>query len=51
MATHCTVCGEPFTDDNPKTAGHTRAQRHGDSDGDIEAQCQDCNYGWRKTGT
>lgn len=49
-ATHCTTCGQPFTEDNPKTAGHVVAQRHHGT-GHIEAQCQDCNYGWRRTGT
>lgn len=50
-ATHCTSCGEAFTDDNPKTGGHVTALRHGGGDGSVVAQCQRCNYGWSRTGT
>lgn len=51
-ATRCVTCEEPFTPDNPKTAGHAKAQRHGGTTADgIIPQCQDCNYGWRRTGT
>ena len=50
-ATHCSECGVKFTLDNPATAGHTTAQRHGGTTDDgLVAQCRRCNYGWRKTG-
>lgn len=48
-ATHCATCHEPFTPQNPKTAGHRTALRRGGGDGSIIAQCRRCNYGWRKT--
>lgn len=51
-ATHCTRCGQPFTPDNPKTAGHTRAIRDGGTTLDgISPQCRRCNFGWRRSGT
>lgn len=49
-ATHCSNCGEPFTEDNPKTGGHAIAIRHGGVGSPIEPHCRRCNYGWRKTG-
>ncbi len=50
-ATHCSSCGEPFTENNPATGGHVRAIRNGGSTRDgIVAQCRRCNYGWRRTG-
>lgn len=51
-ATHCTNCGEVFTPDNPKTAGHIKSIReYGPNDEGITPQCRRCNYGWRKTNT
>lgn len=52
-ATHCAQCGKTFTVSNPKTAGHKHPLRNGarpPGPVQIEAQCQDCNYGWRRTG-
>lgn len=49
-ATHCATCGQPFTDTNPKTAGHDVALRNGGGTV-IHPECRACNYGWRKTGT
>ncbi len=49
--THCPRCGRPYTADNPATGGHRVPVREGGSTEDgIEAQCRDCNYGWRRTG-
>lgn len=48
-ATHCRTCGQPFTEDNPATAGHTVPIRHGGRTKGTEPQCQHCNYGWRRT--
>jgi hypothetical protein len=51
LATHCATCGDPFSPDNPKTAGHVVAvRRGGDARDGVIPQCQDCNYGWRRTG-
>lgn len=49
-ATHCTECDEPFTETNPKTAGHSTAIRNGGQGSKILPQCRRCNYGWRRTG-
>lgn len=49
-AAHCTNCGQPFTDTNPKTAGHSTAIRDGGTGSTIEPHCRRCNYGWRRTG-
>lgn len=49
-ATHCETCGQAFTTDNPKTAGHRTALRNG-GDSKIKPECQDCNFGWRRTGS
>lgn len=49
-ATHCTTCGDPFTDDNPKTGGHSTALRHGGAGSPVKPQCARCNFGWRKSG-
>ena len=40
-ATHCATCGQPFSEDNPKTAGHTLAIRNGGtaSDGHQINRC------------
>lgn len=51
-ATRCTTCHEPFTADNPATAGHAKAIRDGGTTADgIHAECRRCNYGWRRTGS
>lgn len=50
-ATHCETCGERFTTDNPKTAGHLTAIRDGGRGSGIKAECRRCNYGWRRTGS
>lgn len=47
-ATHCETCSRPFTEDNPKTAGHRLDVRKGGRGSGIFPQCQDCNYGWRR---
>lgn len=49
-ATQCATCAQPFTDDNPKTAGHVVAVRNGGGS-EIKPECRRCNYGWRKTGS
>ncbi len=50
-ATHCTRCGEPFTEENPPTGGHVKALRNGGGTVEgIEPQCRRCNFGWRRTG-
>lgn len=49
-ATRCGSCGCAFTDDNPKTGGHTVAIRNGGKGSEIVAQCRRCNYGWLRTG-
>jgi 5-methylcytosine-specific restriction endonuclease McrA len=38
-----TGCGEPFTMDNPKTAGHVVPRSQGGGDGPILAICRSCN--------
>lgn len=40
---HRGVCGETFTVDNPKTAGHVVARSRGGADGPILAVCRRCN--------
>lgn len=51
-ATRCTRCGEAFTPDNPKTAGHIKAiRKHGPNNAGITPQCRRCNYGWARTDT
>lgn len=48
-ATSCATCAEPFTVDNPRTAGHVADIRtHGPNNQGIIPQCRRCNYGWRK---
>jgi hypothetical protein len=49
-ATHCVECGEPFTEANPKTGGHSIALREGGKGSKILPHCRRCNYGWRRTG-
>ena len=49
-ATHCAECGDPFTEDNPKTGGHSVAIRDGGRGSKVVAHCRRCNYGWRRTG-
>lgn len=49
-ATHCVTCERPFTEANPKTAGHTTALRHDRTARVVIPQCASCNYGWRRTG-
>jgi len=50
-ATHCSICEEPFTEDNPATGGHLVAIRDGGTLADgIGPHCRRCNYGWRRTG-
>jgi len=49
-ATHCARCRRPFTPANRKTAGHKLALRKDRTSKAIEPQCEDCNYGWRRTG-
>ena len=46
-ATHCAVCGDPFTPDNPPTRGHIVARADGGSDdpSNYQAECRRCNYG------
>lgn len=47
----CPRCNRPYTADNPPTGGHAVPARQGGSTADgIEAQCRDCNYGWKRTG-
>jgi hypothetical protein len=51
-ATRCRTCGGPFTPDNPATGGHMKAVRRGGTAYDgVKAECQDCNYGWRRSGS
>lgn len=51
-ATRCVTCGEPFTRDNPKTAGHVNAIRtYGPNDAGVKPECRKCNMGWRRTGS
>lgn len=50
-ATRCATCGEPFTHDNPKTAGHVTAIREGGRGSGIKPECRRCNFGWRRTGS
>ena len=48
-ATLCATCGEPFTRDNPKTAGHKLDIRtYGPNNAGIIPECRTCNYGWRR---
>lgn len=49
-ATHCAECGDPFTDHNPKTGGHSVPLRDGGKGSKILPHCRRCNYGWRRTG-
>lgn len=50
-ATHCTECGEPFTDDNPAQRGHKVAIRNGGTAADgYVAHCRRCNLAWLRTG-
>jgi hypothetical protein len=49
-ATHCAECGGPFTQDNPKTGGHSVAIRNGGRGSRILPHCRRCNYGWSRTG-
>lgn len=49
-ATRCAECGEPFTEDNPKTGGHSVAIRDGGKGSKIVPHCRRCNYGWTRTG-
>lgn len=49
-ATHCAECGERFTQDNPKTGGHSVAIRNGGVGSKIVPHCRRCNYGWARTG-
>lgn len=49
-ATRCAECDEPFTEDNPKTGGHSVALRHGGKESTIVPHCRRCNYGWARTG-
>lgn len=50
-ATHCTNCGDPFTEDNPKQGGHVVPIREGGQGGDpVAPHCRRCNAGWRRTG-
>lgn len=49
-STHCVECGQPFTEDNPRTAGHVVAIRDGGQGSGVVPQCRRCNYGWRRTG-
>lgn len=50
-ATHCAVCGEPFTPENPATGGHLIAIRNGGTSADgYQPECRRCNYGWERTG-
>lgn len=48
-ATRCETCGQPFTTENPKTAGHRIAIREGGKGSGIKPECRRCNYGWRRT--
>lgn len=49
-ATHCSECGERFTQDNPKTGGHSVALRNGGKGSKILPHCRRCNYGWERSG-
>lgn len=49
-ATRCAECGAPFTEDNPKTGGHSVAIRNGGRGSKIVPHCRRCNYGWARTG-
>lgn len=49
-ATACATCGVTFTQDNPKTGGHSVAIRDGGYGSQVVAQCRRCNYGWKRTG-
>ena len=49
-ANRCAECGEPFTEDNPKTGGHSIAIRNGGRGSQILPHCRRCNYGWSRTG-
>ena len=49
-ATHCAECGQVFTEDNPKTGGHSVALRNGGQGSKILPHCRRCNYGWENTG-
>lgn len=46
-ATHCSVCGQPFTDDRRPTRGHLRALENGGSNTpeNFQAECEPCNKG------
>ena len=48
-ATHCAVCGEPFTDERRPTRGHIVAIVDGgtNSPENFQAECGPCNYGKR----
>lgn len=48
-ATHCAACGQPFTEDNPKTGGHSVAIRNGGKGSRVVPHCRQCNYGWIRT--
>lgn len=45
-ATHCTLCGGPFTPDNPATNGHiTPRSKGGNLDPtNLQPECARCNY-------
>lgn len=49
-ATQCAECGQAFTQDNPKTGGHSVALRNGGRGSKILPHCRRCNYGWERTG-
>jgi 5-methylcytosine-specific restriction endonuclease McrA len=50
-ATHCTHCGQPFTDGNPVQRGHKVPIRDGGTTADgYEPHCRRCNLGWTRTG-
>jgi len=46
-ATHCTVCEDAFTSDNPPTRGHIVARVDGGTNdpSNYRAECARCNYG------
>jgi hypothetical protein len=49
-ASQCCACNEPFTSDNPKTAGHVEALRFGTRLNVVVPTCRRCNSGWRASG-
>ena len=46
-ATHCAVCGEPFTEERRPTRGHKVALEAGgrNEPGNYQAECEPCNKG------